>query len=370
MITAIPSGGNARSNDYCHKRSAAEVRCFYVINPESPHGEWALCEIIRPAFRALGADYGITVAALAYGEVPAPRHDVVTYVIYGPTNPLEMPLAEQAYLASLAATGIKTNVISAYPLTPAGTDRPGYERARTVVPDLCDALDINAIYPDDLDQVRGIRTNNWQDVYVNVIGETIRIKYQPTRSLDPDDLAARARLQREHVGDVSELARLYREHHLWQRKPYTDGSVMFTHDGHWFVSQTMTDKTLMTVDDFDLVTSFDEGTRGITYAGPRLPSSDAPEFLTLSGLMAMHGRRPRLILHFHHRELTRGPRYRELVTDSTMEGGHFTTGRQYHTELRRRDTDWFIVREHGMVWVGDSTAEFEDFCVRVVASGN
>ncbi|MEV8511742.1 hypothetical protein [Dactylosporangium sp. NPDC051484] len=346
-----------------------DIRCYSVINPASPHGEWARREIIRPAALALRADYGITLEPLAYGEIPPTGPGVITYVVYGPTDPLAMPDGEREYLAALAFAGVRTNIVSAYPLTAAGTDRPGYERAGTLVPQLCDALDINAIFPDELDLVRGIRTNTWQDVYVNVIGETIRVKYQPTESRDPGDEAMRARLCREHAGEIAELARLHREHRLWQRKPYTDGSVMFTHDGHWFVSQTLTDKTLMTSDDFDLVTSFDEGLRGITYTGPRLPSSDAPEFLVLSTLLSAHARRPRLIVHFHHRELTRGPRYRELVTDSIVETGHFAAGRRFFEELRLRSTDWFIIREHGMVWIGDSAAEFGAFADRVVAGG-
>ncbi|MEV6927817.1 hypothetical protein AB0M46_25410 [Dactylosporangium sp. NPDC051485] len=367
MATALVSAGKARSCDYTHKPSAADVHCYYVVHPSSPHGEWALEAVLRPAFRALLADYGIAAVRLEFGDVPPVRPDAVTYLVYGPTDPLEMSSAEREYLAALAAEGIRTNVISAYALTPSGADRPGYEAARTVVPALCDELGINALYPDEIDRVRGIRTNTWQDVYINAIGETIRVKYRPTESLESDDAQVRGRLRREHAADVAELARLHREFHLWQRKPYTDGSIMFPHDGYWFVSQTMTDKTRMTSDDYDLITSFDEGLRGITYAGPRLPSSDSPEFLMLSSLMSMHGRRPRLIVHFHHRELTRGPRYRDLVTDTTIEGGQFAAGRLFFGELRRRGTDWFIIREHGMVWVGNSVGEFGAFVSRVVA---
>jgi hypothetical protein len=337
------------------------VRCFVIVNEHSPHGAWAWREIMRPAFRALRADYGLTAEPLAFGEVPLPRPDLVSYAIYGPTDPLEMGPEEREYLAALAIAGVNTNIISAYPLTDAGTDRAGYERAAEAVPRLCDELDINAIYPDVLDTDRGIRTNNWQDVYINVIGETIRVKYHPVQSHDEADAALLGRLRREHAEDVAELARLHREHHLWQRKPYTDGSIMLCHDGHWFASQTVTDKTLMTADDFDLITAFDEGRRTVTYAGQRLPTSDAPEFLLLSSLLARYARQPRLIVHFHHRELTRGPRFRELVTDANIEGGHFSAGRRYYAELRRRGSNWFIIREHGMVWVGDSVAEFAEY---------
>ncbi|MGI5239647.1 hypothetical protein [Dactylosporangium sp. CA-139066] len=324
-----------------------------------------------PAFRALRGDYGLVAEPLLFGELPATRPDLVTYAIYGPTNPLEMGEEERDYLSSLAIAGVRTNIISAYPLTAAGTDQPGYERARTDVPRLCDELDINAIYPDAIDRARGIRTNTWHDVYVNVVGETIRVKYHPVESRDPADLAALERLRAEHAEDIAELARLHREYNLWQRKPYTDGAILFSHEGRtWLASQTVTDKTLMTAEDFDLITSFDEGRRSVTYTGPRLPTSDAPELLMLSTLLSRHARRPRLIVHFHHRELTRGPRYRELVTDSTIEGGHFSAGRRYFAELRFRGGDWFIIREHGMVWVGDSVADFADYVQRVVAGAS
>lgn len=367
MVTVSRSAADPRSSDYCHKKSAAEVRCYYVINPASPHGDWALREILQPAFRALQDGYGMTVEPLAYGAVPPHRSDRITYVVYGPTDPLAMPAAEQAYLASLALSGVKTNIISAYPLTTTGEDRPGYERAGTAVPELCDALDVNAIFPDELDLAQGIRTNTWQDVYVNVIGETIRVKYRPTESVEGGDVLAQARLHGQHAGDIAELARLHREHRLWQRKPYTDGSILFTHDGYWYASQTVTDKTLMTPDDFDLISSFDEGLCGLTYTGSRLPSSDAPELLMLSTLLSMHATRPALIVHFHHRELTRSARHRELVSDTTIESGHFATGRRFFLELRQRSTNWFIIREHGMVWTGASTAEFEDYVNDVVS---
>ncbi|MER7273192.1 hypothetical protein ABT369_01920 [Dactylosporangium sp. NPDC000244] len=369
MVTAALTSGDAQASDYCHKRGPAEVRCFYVINPRSPHGGWALREVVRPAFLALRAEYGLSVEPLAFGELPTPRPGLITYVVYGPTDPLGMGEDEKAYLAALAAAGVRTSVLSAYELTADGQDRPGYERARTVVPELCDELDVNAIYPDEIDRRRGIRTNTWQDVYVNVIGETIRVKYTPTRSLEPVDTAARERLGARHAGEIAHLARVHREHRLWQRKPWTDGSILFSHDGHWFVSQTVTDKTLMTAADFDLVTSYDEGRRALTYTGPRLPSSDAPEYLMLSTLLSMHGRRPRLIVHFHHRELTRGSRHRELVTADTVECGRFEAGRRFFAELRAKSTEWFIIREHGMVWTGDSAAEFEQFVRRVLRQG-
>ncbi len=365
----MTSTGHLQANDYRYKRNVAELRYFYVLNPASPHGAWALREIIEPAFRALHAEFGVTIEPLAYGALPEPRPGGITYVVYGPTNPLTMPVEEQDWLAALAAAGARTNIISAYPLTETHEDQPDYARACTAVPELCDLLDINAIFPDHLDLTLGIRTNTWQDVHVNAIGETIRVKYQPTQSADPDDRAVLERLRGEHAAEIAELARVHREHHLWQRKPYTDGSIMFTHDGHWLASQTVTDKARMTAAEFDLITSFDEGTSSLTYTGSRLPSSDAPEFLMLSSLLSMHGRRPRLIVHFHHRELTRGPRFRDLVTDARIEGGRFAAGRLFFRELRRKQTDWFIIREHGMVWTGDSVAEFEDYVHRVVTPG-
>jgi hypothetical protein len=355
------------ARDYQRMANIDDLRFHYVVNPASPYGDWALRDVIEPAFRALRTEFGVTVEPLTYGELPACRPDGMTYVLYGPTNPLVMSFREQAYLASLAAAGNRTNIISAYPLTDAGADRPDYVRAGTVVPRLCDALDINAIYPDDLNVAVGIRTNTCQDVYINAIGETIRLKYRPIESRGADDRGERTRLQHEHDRDIAELARLHRDHFLWQRRPYTDGSIMFTHDDRWLVSQTLTDKTTMTKEDFNLIVSYDEGRSSVTYTGPRLPSSDAPDLLILSSLLGRHGRRPRLIVHFHHRELTRGTRHRELVTADRIEAGRFAAGRHFHREMHRMASNWFIIREHGMVWTGDSVDEFDDFVQRVVS---
>jgi hypothetical protein len=362
VVTAPTASGSGQASDYRQKREPADVRCFYVINPKSRHGNWALGTIVRPAFLTLAAEYGLSASSLRFGEVPSPESGLITYVLYGPTDPLSMTRIEMEYLARLAASGARTNIISAYELSPDGADEPDYWRAAHLVPKLCDDLGINALYPDEIDRRRNIRTNTWQDVYTNVIGETIRIKYSPVQSLNRKDLATRDSLCEEHAEDIAELARLHHEYRLWQRKPWTDGSVVFAHDDLWLASQTVTDKTAMTSEDFDLIVAHNEHQNTLMYAGPRLPTSDAPEYVILSTLLGLHGARPRLMVHFHHRSLTRGRRFPELLTDTTIECGQFAAGRRFFDELRSRGTNWFIIREHGMVWTGDSPAAFEQFC--------
>src|SRR4051812_41115307 len=103
--------GNPRPEDYRCKRGAGEVRCCYVVNPASPHAGWAGREILGPAFRALTDGYGIVAEALPFGTVPEHRDGVLTYVLYGPTNPLTMTGDERHYLATLARAGVKTNIL-------------------------------------------------------------------------------------------------------------------------------------------------------------------------------------------------------------------------------------------------------------------
>src|SRR4051812_8892655 len=116
MVTAMTSTGHPRAEDYRYKRGAADIRCCHVGNPASPHDEWARREIVTPALRALHDEFGIVAEELAFGEVPEPRAGVLTYVLYGPTNPLAKTGAERRYLAALARTGARTNILSAYPL--------------------------------------------------------------------------------------------------------------------------------------------------------------------------------------------------------------------------------------------------------------
>ena len=58
------------------------------------------------AFGATGGlqdEFGVKVEPLAYGDVPACRPGGITYLLYGPTNPLAIGSAERAYLAALDA---------------------------------------------------------------------------------------------------------------------------------------------------------------------------------------------------------------------------------------------------------------------------
>lgn len=347
--------------DYTYKKPLEELRYYYITNNESPYSDWALAKVMQPAFKALRKEYGIRFHALEFGALPpAVQPEELVYIIYGPTNPLQMKRREREYLAALSGMGCRTNIISAYPLTKRGQDRANYVFAKTVVPGLCHELNINAIFPDDMNTAVGIRTIDWEDLRDNVIGETIRVKYRPTRTEHPEDHDLLQRLHAEHDNDIRKLAKLHAKYHLWQRA-VTDGSILFTHDGYWYSSQTKTDKTKMTANDYSLITSYDEGHRAVTYAGRKLPSSDVPEHLLLSSLLSMHGERPKLIVHFHHYDLTRGDRYRELVTHKKLEYGQFASGRHLLKDIKHKMSMWLVMREHGLIWTGNTLDDFEAF---------
>jgi hypothetical protein len=347
--------------DYSYKKPLDELRYYYVRNIESPYDEWCFTQVIQPALEAVREEYGITFKQLKADSLPhAPQPGELIYVVYGPTNPLAMKPHERDYLAALARHGCKANIISAYPLSKAGRDKADYRRAKMIVPNLCAEIGINAVFPDDVNTVVGIRTIDWEDLRDNIVGETIRIKYNPTLSNRPEDLDLLRRMQDQHVDDISYLAELYRKNHLWQRA-VTDGSILFTHDGYWYSSQTKTDKTVMTVNDYSLITFYDEWRRAVTYSGRKLPSSDVPEHLLLSSLLSMHGKRPNIIVHFHHYELTRGALYKRFVTHKKLEYGKFDSGRLLLKDMRDKMTVWLIMKEHGLIWTGDTLNDFEAF---------
>lgn len=347
--------------DYTFKKPLEEIAYYSVLNPYSPHNEWAMNTVMKPAFLALKKEYNVHVQPLAFGTMPIMTSQKMIYVIYGPTNPLQMRPSEMAYLSKLSAGGCKTNIISAYPLTHNNRDKPNYDRAKTAVPALCEKLNVNALFPDFIDSNRGVRTNDWQDIYANAVSETIRVKYCPIPSQKEQDHSLLHELHDKHRMEIEQLAKLYSEFRLWQRDPASNGAILFGGENYWYCTQTLTDKTAMTPANYDLITGYDEQANTLTYAGSKLPSSDAPEFLLLSQYIKKDTGRPNLIVHFHHNELTRGKRFRELVTNDKLEGGRFATGHKYYQQLRSTATDWFIVREHGVVWTGDSVDSFEQF---------
>ncbi len=355
------------SYNFSYKRSINELAFYYVLNPASSYQDWALHEVMKPAFKVLNEEYGIEFLELAFGELPdIPEGVNLAYVIYGPTNPLALSQVEKKYLAALAKQGCETNVMATYPLTKSGKDSASYAHAKTLIPELCRELGINVVFADHLNIAVGARTIDWQDLRDNVIGETFRVKYHPSLQDHDEDKAMLQRLHEMHAPDIARLAEIHEQYRLWQRAP-TDGSILFTHDGYWYSSQTKTNKLTMTPENYSLITSFDEGRRAVSYVGSRLPSSDAPEYLQLSTLMSMDGKRPKLIVHFHHYELTRGNRYRHLVTEEKLEYGQFMSGRHCYRKFNQAGSDWLIILEHGILWVGESVDAFESYIKDVIS---
>jgi hypothetical protein len=322
---------------------------------------------MQPAFSEIKNQHGIVIKPLELGALPPnPQSHEIAYIIYGPTNPLEMDENEKQYLAKLAKIGYKTNIISAYTLADDGSTKEGYSRAKTDVPKLCKELNIHAIFPDKVDKAAAVLTNDWRDVFFNIFSETIRVKYHPVACDRKEDQQLLERLHDQHTAEVEELARLYDRYRLWHRHPKNEGSILFTHDDYWYTSQTLTDKTKMTAQNYDLITSYKESAGTVNYVGTKLPSSDAPEFMVLSSLLrAQHNRLPRLIVHFHHK-LIRDPRFTHLVTEEKIEGGKFASGRKYFSMMQNKATNWFIIREHGVMWVGESVEEFGDFVRQIL----
>lgn len=353
-------------NDFTSKQPFSAFVFVAVRNPKSPWCAWATDTVIEPAMAALRQQYGVRFDEAVFGSAfPFPVDDM-TYIIYGPTNPLALTAEERDYLRMLSQLGAKVNILPVYPLTADGHDRPEYAQASLLVPVLCEDLGVNVIFADRMNRGAGVRTITWEDMRDNVIGETVRVKYTPFRSVDQVDLDTLARMRDRYYETVAQLADLHESCGLWQRAT-TDGSVLLGDgdNGGWLCSATKTSKTTMGVDDFSVVLDFDESVRTIRYAGPKLPSSDGPEHLAMSRLMRGDGCAPNLIVHFHHLELTRGGRYDRLTTAIPVEYGQFVSGHLLHRELRHMGSPWLVQREHGLVWTGHSVPHFVAFLEEV-----
>ena len=142
----------------------------------------------------------------------------------------------------------------------------------------------------------------------------------------------------------------------------TDGAIMLNTRSGWLVSQTKTEKVFIEPMDFSLMIGSNSEKNTITYAGYKLPSSDAPEYAQLIKYYEEAGMDlPNMIVHFHHPTLTRSDEFPENTTEEELEYGVFESGDIIFEELQKRDTNWLVLKNHGLLWLGNSVEEFEEF---------
>jgi hypothetical protein len=320
--------------------------------------------ILEPAFEEVKERYGIQVQHLTWGELPE-AGSRAPYVLAGPVNPLDMAKGVTNHLARLAGQrNARINLVAAmsYGL---GEDTSSYHKqAGIVIPALDAELGVNTIFPDDTDGLYyGLRTVTARDVADNIVCETIRLKYQANRIENSSATNALVEAQTEAADDTGELSRIYREYGLWHRGE-TDGAFMVHADAGWLTTQTKTDKTDVLPDNMSLVLDWSAEDSAVDFVGPKLPSSDVPEFLILGDYarkrLAGH-QDIRLVVHFHHNPTTRGTGFDNLRTPNLIEYGRFESGQEIIENMKHRGTNGLILTEHGLVWIGESTEQFEDF---------
>lgn len=185
------------------------------------------------------------------------------------------------------------------------------------------------------------------------------MKYEGIRESNPDTAFRLEKAQKEAEQDIEEIRSIMGKYGLYHRSK-TDGAVVVRTEEGWLVSQTKTDKTSLRPEEFSLVLSADKDANKIRFEGSKLPSSDCPELVEALGMLESSEKEV-LAIHFHHNETTRGTRFLSHTTRKALEYGRFESGAKIVQEFGRMNSNWIILREHGILWVGKSPEEFEKF---------
>jgi hypothetical protein len=142
-------------------------------------------------------------------------------------------------------------------------------------------------------------------------------------------------------------------------------------DMGWLISQVKTNKTAMTGSSFSLINGYDPTANTINYTGERLPSSDSPEFLVLADTLRQstdHRAPYDVLVHFHHNDTVRSGKHERTTTPDVLEYGRFDSGQDMFDDWKKLDigiNSGMILREHGVVWLGNGAPNFEDYIRRL-----
>lgn len=341
--------------DYKKKPQISDFDYYIVLNKKHSVANVLHQSIISPALQKAKDIYGIDFTELQSGEMPSTKKTI--YLLYGPTDVLNLDDEESVYLKKLAELSeSKINIVSGYYLNN-GLDSDAYKQNQLKVPAISSELGVNVIYPDNILLDINIRTTDSDDITDNIICETIRVKYEPVIDLNP------VQIEKTDISDeIARISDLYRKYKLWHRAP-TDGAVAIFLDKVSVISQTKTDKQNLSFDDFSLISKFEINTNKLFYSGEKLPSSDSPEFLRFKELLNAEGAFPRYLIHFHKDEIIRSERFKDKLTKEKIEYGRFNSGDKMFEEHKSNTTNYLLLREHGVVWWGDSIEEFERFLI-------
>ncbi|NTU47342.1 hypothetical protein HGA88_07010 [Candidatus Roizmanbacteria bacterium] len=350
----------------------------FTYNSAIPYGEGVSelvdSTILTPAFAEVKSRYGISVNRLNWGEVPA-SDEKTPYFLLGPINPLLLKDEDKDYIEKLAQVpNAKVNIVTAFPYGMFGDTRDYRQRAESDIPKFDQKLGVNSIFADTTDALyHGIRTVSARDVADNIVCETIRVKYNPIR--DKSLRSALEYQQFNHSQEIEQVRAIIEQRRLWHRAP-TDGAIVIKVPEGYLVSQTHTDKTNMDSANFSLVSQTKSVDNEVVYEGDKLPSSDSPEFLVAANCL-FGSDLPVIGIHYHYNPITRGGHFPEMVTSQVIEYGRFESAEPIQQEFMRRygqgleetvlerNGAWLILREHGVIWFGQSVEQFDRFVLKI-----
>lgn len=336
--------------DYREQPTIQDFAYYYVLTPTVRSGR-VHEEIMLPAFNQARDKFGIVMRQLSWGELPK-RDGKVTYLLIGAMDPLTLTDEEGDYFKKLSSlTQARVNRITLF-------DDTSENRKSTalIVPDQDSRLGINTIYPDNIaDQLEGRRTVTEQSILNNIVCETIRVLYRANKDSSYETFLRLQASQEENRGDILSMQQLMKTYGLYHRSP-TDGMVgMKTKEG-LLVSQTQTDKTIMTPQNFSLVTALSPEANQVYYAGQKIPSSDVEFMGALDALPY------RMAIHFHHNPTVRNEAYASYRSHDVIDYGRFGSTTKVVASLQHRENDSVaLLKNHGWVWFGDTMEVFETF---------
>ncbi|NTU73039.1 hypothetical protein HGB07_02585 [Candidatus Roizmanbacteria bacterium] len=318
---------------------------YYSAKPHA-NSEQMYVEVIQPAISTSEARWKMDFNRLPWNTLPA-RSQRIPYFAIDVGNPLDLSTSEKNYLKRLASLPFsRVNLISVF------NDK---EVFHSEIPALDRILGVNTIYPDT--ELQGLRTISSDDLKDNIICETLRLKYNPRQHTEINDIINLFRQQQNASKEIERFSHIFDAYHLFHRAP-TDGALVLDS----LISSTKTFKNTMNVDDFTLLLLANPNQNSIDYAGKKLPSSDAPELLTLRKTFPQW----RYVIHFHHNSITRGGQFPDHVTSTEMEYGTFETGNKLIAEFKRIQDNWLIIKNHGVIYLGNTIDDFESFLINTL----
>lgn len=352
MRVEMPSSAG-RNIDYRDRPTVSDF-AYYTTSITGVIGENTL-----KAIEEVKGRFGIDVKPIPWGEIPEfdgrlPYVLVDTGAFILPTlSPEDQELVKK--FAELPDS--RVNLIGSYT-----DDRLLYESGYGVppsvlIPNFDRRFGVNTIFADYT--LGAVRTNSARDIADNIVCETIRAKVLSSRDSSPDAFTALQESQGKKAAEIEVLRRIYEKHGLWHRSP-TDGAVVFRTESGFLVSQTRTDKTGMNPDNFSFIHDYSKERNSVTFTGKKIPTSDVEIVVALDKLKEKY----RMAIHFHKNSITRKNGFNNHKTSNIIEYGIFDSADEIINELERIGDNWLILKEHGVLWLGDSLEDFEKFIAK------